>query len=68
MSNGATPSVVPEIIRYFRRGRYVLGEVRGQIESVVLARVIGPKSALLKTAGAAKVVELAGKRGGGDRK
>ena len=59
---------VPEIVRYFRHGRYVLGEVRGQIESVVLARIIGPKSSFPKITGIAKVVELAGKRGGGDRK
>mgnify|MGYP001562528681 CR=1 FL=1 len=36
--------VVPEVVRYFRHGRYILGEVHGQTEAIVLARVIGPKS------------------------
>lgn len=34
---------IPEIVRYFRKGRYVLGEQRGEETVVVLARLIGPK-------------------------
>ena len=36
-------SEVPEIIRYFRKGRYLLAEVRGEEEAVPLARLIGPR-------------------------
>ena len=34
---------IPEVIRYFRKGRYLLGEQRGEDEAVPLARLIGPK-------------------------
>ena len=34
---------IPEIRRYFRKGRYLLAEVRGREEAVVLARLIGPR-------------------------
>ena len=32
---------IPEIVRFVREGRYLLGEVRGQEEFVILARFVG---------------------------
>ena len=51
-------SPVPEIIRYFRHGNYVLGEIRGQEEAVVLARMLRPRARSLKNMKLEKIVNL----------
>ena len=58
MRNTQEQQSIPEIVRYFRQGRYVLGEVRDQPEFVILARVIGPRARVAKNVAAGKVVRL----------
>ena len=36
-------TIIPEVVRYYQHGRYLLGEVRGHTDVVVLARLIGPR-------------------------
>ena len=56
--NSTPDREIPEIVRYFRQGRYVLGEIRDQPEFVILARVIGPRARVAKNVAAGKVVRL----------
>ena len=61
MRDSTPPTVVPEVIRYFRHGHYLLGEVREQEEAVVLARLVHPRFQLVKNR-PEKIVNLIDRR------